>query len=536
MSDAATILRDYLNAVRQIKRTNQAVAETSYYGAMEALFNAVGASLKPAVFCVVNLRNRGSGIPDGGLFTENQQNVGVDSTGFAQLPARGAIEAKPTSRNIDELARSDQVNKYLDGYGQVLVTNFYQFVLVTEDSLGNKMISDTFSLAEDETAFWNTRVKDIADQQSDGLVSFMQHVMMSAAPISEPRDLAGILAFYAREAKRRIEQGNVDLNRLQEIKADFEAALGITFEDKKGENFFRSTLVQTLFYGIFSAWVLWHETPKAQQENATFDWRLSPYLLHVPVIRGLVERLSMPSRVKQLGLEQVLQWTEDAINRVNRRVFFEKFNTGEAIQYFYEPFLEAFDPDLREELGVWYTPTEVIQYMVKRVDRVLREELGRPDGLADKDVYVLDPATGTGAYLVAVLEHIYETQLANYGEDAAKQAVRDAIQNVVGDEPTGRVFGFELLPAPFVVAHLRLGLLLQKYGVPLEDDEERVGVYLTNSLTGWQPPEDKPRQLIIQALQQERDQADTIKRKRKILVVLGNPPYKAIPDLRNTRM
>lgn len=527
MPDAATILRDYLNDIRRIRGTGQAVPETSYYGKMEALFTAVGDTLKPSVFCVLNVKNRGAGIPDGGLFAENQQNVRVEDKGFGQLPARGVIEAKSTSADVDVIARSPQVAKYLDEYGQVLVTNFYQFVLVTQDSLGNAMFSDTFSLANNEAEFWNTRVKDIVDAHADGLMSFLQHVMMSAAPISEPKDLAGILAFYAREAKRRIEQGNVNLERLQEIKADFEGALGITLEGRKGENFFRSTLVQTLFYGIFSAWVLWHETPRAQQENATFDWRLSPYLLHVPVIRGLVERLAMATRVRELGLEQVLQWTEDAINRVNRRAFFEKFNTGEAIQYFYEPFLEAFDPELREELGVWYTPTEVIRYMVERVDRVLRDELGRPDGLADKDVYILDPATGTGAYLVAVLERIYQTQLANYGEDAAKQAVRDAIHNVVGEEPTGRVFGFELLPAPFVVAHLQLGLLLQKYGVPLESDEERVGVYLTNSLTGWQPPEDKPKQLVIEAMKQERDQADTIKRKRKILVVLGNPPYNA---------
>ena len=527
MPDAVAILRDYLNDIRRIKGTGQAVPETSYYGKMEALFTAVGDTLKPSVFCVLNVKNRGAGIPDGGLFAENQQNVRVEDKGFGQLPARGVIEAKSTSADVDVIARSPQVAKYLDEYGQVLVTNFYQFVLVTQDSLGNAMFSDTFSLANNEADFWNMRMKDIVDAHADGLMSFLQHVMMSAAPISEPKDLAGILAFYAREAKRRIEQGNVDLERLQEIKADFEGALGITFEGRKGENFFRSTLVQTLFYGIFSAWVLWHETPRAQQENATFDWRLSPYLLHVPVIRGLVERLAMATRVRELGLEQVLQWTEDGINRVNRRAFFEKFNTGEAIQYFYEPFLEAFDPELREELGVWYTPTEIIRYMVERVDRVLRDELGRPDGLADKDVYILDPATGTGAYLVAVLERIYQTQLENNGEDAAKQAVKDAIHNVVGEDPTGRVFGFELLPAPFVVAHLQLGLLLQKYGVPLESDEERVGVYLTNSLTGWQPPEDKPKQLVIEAMKQERDQADTIKRKRKILVVLGNPPYNA---------
>lgn len=527
MSETSTILRDYLNDIRRIRGTGQAVPETSYYGKMEALFTAIGDMLKPSVFCVLNVKNRGAGIPDGGLFAENQQNVRVEHVGFGQLPARGVIEAKSTSEDINKIANGSQVARYLNEYGQVLVTNFYQFVLVTQDRLGKPVLSEVFSLAESESDFWNNSVSSIVEEHAEGLISFLKHVMMSAAPISEPKDLASILAFYAREAKLRIERGNIDLTRLKEIKSDFETALGITFDDEEGENFFRSTLIQTLFYGIFSAWVLWNETPEARPEHATFDWRLSPYHLHVPVMRGLLERLSMASRVRQLGLEEVLQWTGEAINRVDRHTFFEKFNTGEAIQYFYEPFLEAFDPDLRGELGVWYTPTEVIQYMVERVDRVLREELDRPDGLADPDVYVLDPATGTGAYLVAVLERIYKTQLENYGEDAAKEAVKDAIRNVVNNAPTGRVFGFEILPAPFVVAHLRLGLLLQQYNIPLEDDTERVGVYLTNSLTGWQSPHDKPRQLLIQALEQERDQADTIKRQRKILVVLGNPPYNA---------
>ena len=89
---------------------------------------------------------------------------------------------------------------------------------------------------------------------------------------------------------------------------------------------------------------------------------------------------------------------------MDRASFFDQFEEGHAVQYFYEPFLEAFDPQLRKDLGVWYTPPEIVQYMVARVDTVLREELDLPDGLADPRVYVLDPCCGTGAYLVEVLK------------------------------------------------------------------------------------------------------------------------------------
>ncbi len=98
-----------------------------------------------------------------------------------------------------------------------------------------------------------------------------------------------------------------------------------------------------------------------------------------------------------------------ALNRVDRSVFFSRFEETDAVRYFYEPFLAAFDPVLRKEFGVWYTPREIVRYMVERVHRVLRSELGVVDGLADPSVWILDPCCGTGAYLVEVLERIART-------------------------------------------------------------------------------------------------------------------------------
>ncbi|MCA1642237.1 MAG: N-6 DNA methylase, partial [Acidobacteria bacterium] len=197
-----------------------------------------------------------------------------------------------------------------------------------------------------------------------------------------------------------------------------------------------------------------------------------------------------------------------------------RFEQAQAVQYFYEPFLEAFDPELRKQLGVWYTPQEIVRYMVERTDRVLREELGLEQGLADERVYVLDPCCGTGAYLVEVLRRIKRT-IDEAGGDALGA---DDLKRAA----TGRVFGFEILPAPFVVAHLQLGLLLQAEGSPLADDE-RVGVYLTNALTGWEPPAEPKKQLpfAFHALEEERDAAERVKRDAPILVVIGNPPYNA---------
>ena len=184
--------------------------------------------------------------------------------------------------------------------------------------------------------------------------------------------------------------------------------------------------------------------------------------------------------------------------------------------------MEAFDPDLRKELGVWYTPPEIVEYQVARVDTVLREELELADGLADPNVVILDPCCGTAAYLVAVLRRIAETLRAKGGDALVAADLKKAAMT--------RVFGFEILPAPFVVSHLQLGLMLHRLGAPLAAaKDERVGVYLTNALTGWEPPKEPKQHVLhfIKELEQERDAADRVKRKAKILVVLGNPPYNA---------
>ena len=137
-----------------------------------------------------------------------------------------------------------------------------------------------------------------------------------------------------------------------------------------------------------------------------FNWHEAVWHLRAPVLRALFQQLSDPGQLQPLGLVEVLDWTAAALDRVDREAFFARFNEGEAVPYFYEPFLEAFDPALRKQLGVWYTPAEVVRYMVARVDRALKDDLGIEDGLAAENVYVLDPCCGTGAYLAETLKLI----------------------------------------------------------------------------------------------------------------------------------
>ena len=325
--------------------------------------------------------------------------------------------------------------------------------------------------------------------------------------------MAWLLASYARDGLARVEASG-EIPSLRVVRAALEDALGVRYEDERGSAFFRSTLVQTLFYGIFSAYVLWAR--HSPSPMGSFDWRTAVWHLRVPVLRALFQQISDPGRLQPLGLVEVLDWAAAALDRIDRESFFDQFGEGEAVTYFYEPFLEAFDPALRKQLGVWYTPTEVVRYMVARVDRALREDLGIAEGLAAQNVYILDPCCGTGTYLAEVLRCIART-LKDQGLGALTGAqVKEAAMT--------RVFGFEIMPAPFVVAHLQIGLTMQALDAALsKDGMERAGIFLTNALTGWEPKAQKP--LPFQELEEERDRAQQVKQDRPVLVILGNPPY-----------
>ena len=374
---------------------------------------------------------------------------------------------------------------------------------------------ESLRLADNADNFYQKLEKPrvFAREVAAGLVEYLLRVLSYRAAIAEPKDLAWLLASYARDGLARVEAAS-DAESLRAVRSALEEALGTRFKGEKGDRFFHSTLVQTLFYGIFSAWVLWAR----QLPTDNFAWRTAAWHLRAPVLRALFQQLSDPGRLKPLGLVEVLDWTSAALNRVDRPAFFSRFNEGEAVPYFYEPFLAAFDPDLRKQLGVWYTPTEVVRYMVARVDKALKDDLGITDGLAGENVYVLDPCCGTGAYLAEVLRRI----AFNLEEGGLGALVGARVKQAA----TERVFGFEIMPAPFVVAHLQVDLTMQELDAPLADDgKERPGIFLTNALTGWEPHVTKPKPIAFPELEQEREQAENVKQKKPILVILGNPPY-----------
>ncbi len=508
-------VEDYFARLHLLRSTGGTTGETSYYSVLEGLLNAIGADLRPSVFSVSQMADQGAGHPDFGLYTATQCQKGKPKEG--QVPERGVIEVKGTADDAWFTADTEQVTKYWDKYRAVLVTNYRDFLLVGEDRHGLAVKLEGYRLANTEAEFWSRVLtpRRFAREVAQGFGEYLRRVLTHTVSLRDPRDVAWFLASYARDALGRVEDVG-EIPALAAVRTALEDALGVQFKGERGDHFFHSTLVQTLFYGVFSAWVLWaRQTPSP---TGKFDWHTAVWHLRVPMLQALFQQVSDPTKLMALGLVEVLDWASAALNRVDRNEFFDRFDDAEAVQYFYEPFLEAFDPELRKQLGVWYTPSEVVRYMVARVDKALRDDLGVADGLAGENVYILDPCTGTGSFLAEVLRRI-----ADNLEDKGLGGLKGAAMRKAA---TTRVFGFEIMPAPFVVAHLQVGLALGALGAPLaEDGSERPGIYLTNALTGWEPTEAEKQIVAFPQMEEERDHANEVKREKPILVILGNPPY-----------
>ena len=256
----------YLADLRAIRASGGATGELSYHTPLNNLLTAVGATLKPRVRCVGELQDMGAGHPDFGLYAARQMQRGKSREG--QLPERGVVEVKSASDDAWLTADSDQVSRYWHKYRLVLVTNTRDFVLLGEDRAGNPARLEPFSLAPTQDDFEARFEKPRA--------------LSHRATLIEPRDVAWLLASYARDGLARVEAAG-DAPSLGAVRAALEEALGVQFEGDRGAAFFRSTLVQTLFYGVFSACVLWaRQTPAP---TGPFNWHEAVWHLRAPDTR-----------------------------------------------------------------------------------------------------------------------------------------------------------------------------------------------------------------------------------------------------------
>ena len=292
-------VEDYFADLRRVRASGGATGERSAYPALSNLLNAVGGALKPKVFCVVEMANQGAGHPDVGLYAAKQVQKGQPREG--QLPECGVVEVKPADDDAWLTAESAQVSRYWDKYRLVLVTNTRDFVLLGEDTAGNPVKLEAFRLADSAEAF-ESRLQTpraFAQRMSARRWGSTYRAPCPIAPrSSSPRTWPGC-SHRTRGTDWRGWRPRDDAPSLRAVRSALEEGLGVRFDDERGLAFFRSTLVQTLFYGVFSGWVLWaRQTPPP---TGAFNWHEAVWHLRAPVLRALVPATIRPRPAAPAG-------------------------------------------------------------------------------------------------------------------------------------------------------------------------------------------------------------------------------------------
>ncbi len=316
-------------------------------------------------------------------------------------------------------------------------------------------------------------------------------------------------------------------------------------------NSFSDMYAQTIAYGLLSARII---NPKANTADAAH----TQIPITNPFLKDLMETfLSVGGRSKgsgvaldfdELGINEVVDLLDNTNMEAVLRDFGDRNQKEDPVMHFFEGFLQEYDSQIRKERGVFYTPQPVVSFIVRSVDEKLRTEFGLEDGLADtttwgelvertKDleipkgtssdqafVQILDPATGTGTFPVEVIDLIYKTMTAKWQSQGNREAkIKELWNEYVPKFLLPRLHGYELMMAPYAIAHMKIGLKLYETGYRFESDE-RARVYLTNAL---EPAKDDAGTFAfaIPALAQEAVSANTIKSDQIFTVVIGNPPY-----------
>ena len=272
---------------------------------------------------------------------------------------------------------------------------------------------------------------------------------------------------------------------------------------------FADMYAQTLAYGLFAARCTLPNATNFSRHTAVQALpRSNPFLVQ------LFYHVASPTLETNVTyiLDDIASLLQNVPTEMLRTAFAAKNHLEDPVIHFYETFLAEYDPQRRVDRGVYYTPPQVISYIVRSVDSLLRTALNRPDGLADDGTLILDPATGTGGFLLTVLDHIRESVTETYGTGEWIQYINAQLVK--------RIFGFELLVAPYTIAHLKLSLFLQAQGWRAD---ERLRIYLTNTLE--QPEEMQPPLPFAGFISDEANAALSVKRDEPLLVILGNPPY-----------
>lgn len=441
----------------------------------------------------------------------------------------GYIEAKDINVDLKSKTLKEQFDRYRASLANLIFTDYLDFHFYRDGEFVNSI-----------------RIAEIVDGAIVGDTSQFLHfeslmkdfVQTISQTIKSPTKLAEMMAGKARLLGNIIEQAVASDEETQEnsqLQDQYKAFKNVLVHDITFKGF-ADMYAQTIAYGMFAARYHDPTIPTFTREEAA---TLIPH--SNPFLRKLFQSIAgydLDSRIAWIVDDLVQIFLATDVAQIMRN-FGKSTKQDDPIIHFYETFLAAYDPSLRKSRGVWYTPEPVVNFIVRAVDDILKDEFGLPKGLADTSktkikvntdiqdkrsatgykqaeqeihrVQVLDPATGTGTFLAEVIKHIHQ-KFKNQAGIWPKYVENDLIP---------RLNGFELLMTSYAMAHLKMDILLSETGFT-NPNNKRFKIFLTNSL---EEPVSNQFNLFTQWLSQEANEANAIKQDTPVMVVIGNPPY-----------
>lgn len=430
------------------------------------------------------------------------------------------IEAKDIGISLDKVEKSEQMSRYF-GYSNLVLTDYVEFrfyrnglpygepIKIANFDKNNK---DFFSIADNYEYLAKTLI-DFASTHKE--------------PIRSGAHLAKIMGGKAqriRDNVRHLFEQNE--KRDEDLTSLYDAIKNMLVNDLTPHTF-ADMYAQTLVYGLFVA--RYYDKSKnnftrseARELIPNTNRFLKRFFDHIV---GVEFKGSLKYIVDELcevfSHADVSKLMEDYF-----KVSKDTSNNYDPVIHFYEDFLHEYDPELKKKMGAYYTPQPVVNFIVKSVDNILKKQFGLVNGLADTSkldnkkhrVQILDPATGTGTFISTIIREIYYPFKKN-GQEGRWPAY-------VHNDLLPRIHGFELMMAPYTIAHLRLGIAFRKTG--FWDFHRRLGIYLTNSLERGSKQQEMFAFGLAESIADESKEAAIIKNETPVMVVIGNPPYSGV--------
>ena len=493
------ILKNYLKKIADTTARGDA-REESYYEYLSSFFKNIAQKFGKKKIDVTTLpKKTEAGNPDFRIWDGKQHIVGY-------------IEAKAPDTNLDIIETSEQLKRYRTTFPNLILTNFYEFRLYRDGELIERVSIGRPFIAK--------KLKTIPPLEKEKEFTGLLEKFFSFS-LPKSYTASGLAVELAK--RTRFLKDEVIFEELKEEKEGKGDIIGFYEAFKKyliaglTEKSFADLYSQTITYGLFAA-----RTRADGEFNRTLAFNHIPHT--IGILRDVFRFISLGNLPKQM--EVIIDDISEVLNVADiKKILHQYYKEGKGkdpIIHFYETFLSKYDPEIRERRGVYYTPEPVVSYIVRSVHKLLKTHFGLRDGMASKEVTLLDPAGGTLTFPAEAIKQAVEEYTKKYGKGGKNNLIKNQILR--------NFYAFELMMAPYAIGHLKISFILEELGYRLQEDE-RFKLYLTNTLE----MEDIEQISIpgLSSLSEESHLAGKVKKQKPILLILGNPPYSGISSNKN---